>query len=88
MATTIIFFNCLLHAIAFEMPIFYKEQQIGKRRVDFLVESVISGELKAIIKLEGVHFAQAINYLEANNLEIGFLMNFGENGLHFKCWNN
>jgi len=68
----------------FEMPIFYREQQIGTRRVDFLVESVISVELKAITKLEDVHFAQAINYLEAYNLEIGLLVNFGETSLNFK----
>ncbi len=72
----------------FEMPIYYKEQQIGTRRVDFLVESVISVELKAITKLEDVHFAQAINYLEAYNLEIGLLINFGENSLKFSRLNN
>ena len=32
----------------FEMPIFYKEYQIGTRRVDFLVENLISVEMKAI----------------------------------------
>ena len=67
-----------------EMPIFYREEQIGSRRVDFLVEGVISVELKAITKLEDVHFAQAINYLEAYNLEIGLLINFGETSLNFK----
>jgi len=72
----------------FEMPIFYKEIQIGTRRVDFLVENVISVELKAIIKLEDVHFAQAINYLEAYNLEIGLLINFGEASLVFKRLTN
>lgn len=72
----------------FEMPIFYKEQQIGTRRVDFLVEGVISVELKANTKLEDVHFAQAINYLEACNLEIGLLINFGETSLIFKRLNN
>lgn len=72
----------------FEMPIFYKEQQIGTRRVDFLVEGVISVELKAITKLEDVHFAQAINYLEAYNLEIGLLINFGETSLKFSRLNN
>ncbi|MBS3026561.1 MAG: GxxExxY protein [Dolichospermum sp. DET50] len=68
----------------FEMPIFYKKEQIGTRRVDFLVESIISVELKAITKLEDVHFAQAINYLETYNLEIGLLINFGETSLNFK----
>lgn len=72
----------------FEMPIFYREEQIGTRRVDFLVEGIISVELKAITKLEDVHFAQAINYLEAYSLEIGLLINFGETSLNFKRLNN
>jgi len=72
----------------FEMPIFYREEQIGTRRVDFLVEGVISVELKAITKLEDVHFAQAINYLEAYNLEIGLLINFGEISLNFHRLSN
>jgi len=72
----------------FEMPIFYRNQHIGTRRVDFLVEDVISVELKAITKLEDVYFAQAINYLEAYNLEIGLLINFGEQSLVFKRLTN
>jgi GxxExxY protein len=72
----------------FEMPIFYREEQIGTRRVDFLVEGIISVELKAMTKLEDVHFAQANNYLEAYNLEIGLLINFGENSLNFKRLTN
>jgi GxxExxY protein len=72
----------------FEMPIFYREEQIGTRRVDFLIEGIISVELKAITLLEDVHFAQAINYLEAFNLEIGLLINFGERSLNFKRLTN
>ena len=68
----------------FEMPIWYREQQIGTRRVDFLVEDVVSVELKALTKLEDVHLAQAINYLEAYNIEVGLLLNFGSNSLEFK----
>ena len=68
----------------FEMNIFYKEILIGTRRVDFLIENVISVELKAVTKLEDVHLAQAINYLEAYNLEIGLLINFGAKSLEFK----
>ena len=72
----------------FDMPIYYKMQQIGTPRVDFLVDEKISVELKAIIKLEDIHFAQAINYLEAYNLEIGLLINFGETSLNFKRLTN
>ena len=67
-----------------EMPIYYKQQQIGKRRVDFLVEEIVSVEIKAITQLEDVHLAQAINYLEAYDLEIGLLINFGSKSLTFK----
>lgn len=72
----------------FEMPIFYRSRQIGTRRVDFLVDRVVSVELKALTKLEAVHLAQAINYLEAYNLEIGLLINFGETSLSFKRLSN
>jgi len=68
----------------YEMPIFYKNEHIGTRRVDFLVESVVSVELKAISQLENVHFAQALNYLEAYNLEIGLIINFGAKKLEYK----
>ena len=72
----------------FEMPIYYREKHIGTRRVDFLIEDILSVELKSVIKLEDVHFAQAINYLEAYNLEIGLLINFGETSLNFKRLRN
>jgi GxxExxY protein len=72
----------------FEMYIYYRNKQIGTRRVDFLVENVVSVELKAVTKLENVQFVQAINYLEAYNLEIGLLINFGENSLIFKRLTN
>ena len=60
-----------------EMPIYYDGQEIGTRRVDFFVEDKIMVELKAVTKLEDVHLAQAINYLEAYNMEVGLLLNFG-----------
>lgn len=71
-----------------DMPIFYRDEEIGTRRVDFLVEGIISVELKATSKLLDVHFAQGINYLEAYNLEIGLLINFGEMSLVFKRLTN
>ncbi len=72
----------------FEMPIYYRDYKIGTRRVDFLVAGTVSVELKAVTKLEDVHFTQAINYLEAYNLEIGLLINFGEPSLVVKRLTN
>ena len=68
----------------FEMTISYKGQVIGTRRVDFLINDLIAIEIKAVIKLEDVHLAQALNYLEAYNLEVGLLVNFGAKSLEFK----
>ena len=67
-----------------EMPLFYKGYEVGTRRVDFLVENKIMVELKAVISLEDTHLAQGLNYLEAYNLEIGLLINFGARSLQFK----
>jgi len=67
-----------------EMPIFYRGEQIGTRRVDFFVEEKVMVELKAVEKLEGVHKARAINYLEAYNMADGLLINFGNLSLEFK----
>lgn len=66
-----------------EMPIYYDGQEIGTRRVDFFVEDKIMVELKAVTKLEDVHLAQAINYLEAYDMEVGLLLNFGAKSLEF-----
>ena len=68
----------------YDMDIFYKEEKVGNRRVDFLVEGLIAVEIKALSQLEPLHLAQAINYLEAFQLEVGLLLNFGSARLEFK----
>ena len=71
-----------------EMAIDYKGYHVGTRRVDFFVEDKIMVEIKAVINLEDVHLAQAMNYIEAYNLEIGLLINFGAKSLQFKRVHN
>ena len=67
-----------------EMPLQYKGYEIGSRRVDFFVENKIMVEIKAVVQLDDVHLAQAINYLEAYGMSIGLLINFGSKSLQFK----
>jgi GxxExxY protein len=67
----------------YELPIHYKEHRIGGRPVDFLVAERIPVELKAMVTLENVHLAQAINYLEAYNMKTGMLINFGSPRLQY-----
>jgi len=68
----------------YEIKIFYKGDQIGLRRVDFLVEKIIPVEIKAITELTDTNLAQSKNYLEAGRIEIGLLLNFGAPSLQFK----
>lgn len=68
----------------FNMKVYYLGEEVGERRVDFFVEGKISVELKAITKLDNTNLAQAKNYLEAYNLEVGLLLNFGAISLEFK----
>lgn len=67
-----------------EKAIFYKNHEIGSRRADFLVERKVLIEIKALIKLEDVHLAQALNYPVAYRLDTGLLLNFGGMKLEFK----
>ena len=67
-----------------EMPIYYRDERVGTRRVDFFVENCVMVELKALEKIEDVHKAQAVNYLEAYNIADGLLINFGGLSLDFK----
>ena len=66
------------------MPIFYEQIKVGTRRADFIVEGKVLIELKAVIRLEDVHLAQALNYLTAYQIEKGLLINFGSTSLEVK----
>jgi len=73
----------LLFIQEFWMSVFYDGVIIGKRRVDFFVENLISVEIKAKAIIEPTHFSQARNYLEVHNLEVGLLSNFGNISLEY-----
>lgn len=79
----------IIHKDEVEIPIFYRNIQVGTRRVDFVINNVIMLEIKACSDLLDVHIAQAINYLEASQFEIGLLINFGSEKLQIKrLYNN
>ena len=67
-----------------EIPIYYEGIEVGTRRADFVVADKVLVELKAIIKLEDVHLAQALNYLTAYKIDKGLLLNFGARSLEVK----
>lgn len=67
-----------------EQTIYYEGIDVGTRRADFVVQSCLIIELKAVINLEDVHLAQVKNYLVAYNFEKGLLINFGSKSLQYK----
>lgn len=66
------------------MTVFYEGEIVGTRRVDFFVEDKIMVELKATIELTDGHLNQCRNYLEAYNLPVGLLINYGSISLQYK----
>ena len=67
-----------------DLPIFYENEKVGSRRVDFFVEKRVLVELKAVECLLTSHHVQTINYLEVFKLPVGLLINFGSSSLEFK----
>jgi len=61
----------------------YKWLEIGKRRVDFLVDEDIMVELKAVTQLEDISKNQIMNYLEAYGVRVWLLINFGKKELEY-----
>lgn len=66
------------------LPLYYRNEEVGARRVDFSVENVLLLELKAVTEILPIHYTQVINYLNAYQLEVGLLPNFGSGSLTFK----
>ena len=64
-------------------PVYYDNEWVGARRVDFVVEKVLLVDLKAISEMNNKEFNQIQNYLE-----VGLLLNFGCTSLKFNRFVN
>jgi GxxExxY protein len=68
----------------FEVIINYAGVEVGKHRLDLLVEGITVIELKAIRNLDDIHFAVVKSYLKAAGNELGLLLNFAKITLEIK----
>ena len=59
--------------------VYYEGEDVGEYYSDLLVEDKVIVELKAAETLIKKHEVQLINYLKATSVEVGLLLNFGEN---------
>jgi len=65
------------------IDVLYRDQKVGRKRVDFLVEEVMV-EIKAKSAIEDVDIVQTLSYLKASGFEVGLLLNFGGKSLGIK----
>src|SRR5713226_6588494 len=88
-----IYRNALLHELRLrnmstkaeiEVQVAYKDLIVGRHRLDMLVEDDVIIELKAISGINDIHIAQVLSYMKATRLEIGLIINFGEESLVWK----
>jgi GxxExxY protein len=61
-----------------QIHVYFKDQLVGEYYADLLVEDKVIVELKATELLMNIHIAQIMNYLKATPVEVGMLLNFGE----------
>ncbi|TWH51616.1 GxxExxY protein [Sporomusa sp. KB1] len=54
----------------------YKGFPVGESRLDFLVDSQLIVELKAVENLAPIHKAQVLSYMKATGYKIALLINF------------
>lgn len=67
-----------------DVAITYDGVEVGKHRLDLLVEDTIVVELKAVKNLQSVHFAVVKSYLRAKRLQHGLILNFAKVTLEVK----
>ena len=58
------------------IKVYYKEESVGEYFADLLVEDKVIVELKTAKRIEKIHEAQLLNYLNATGIQIGLLVNF------------
>ncbi len=61
-----------------QIKVYYKNQVVGEYYADLIIEDKIIVELKACECLISSHITQLLNYLRCTNIEVGFVLNFGE----------
>lgn len=65
-------------------PVVFEGIVVARNYLDFVVEGLVAVELKRGDKFVKAHIDQLYNYLVANNLQLGILVYFGPNRLHYK----
>ena len=60
------------------IPVWFRGRPLGTFAADLVVECAVILELKAVTRLIEAHVAQLMHYLRATQIEVGLVMNFGQ----------
>ncbi|HLA48672.1 MAG TPA: GxxExxY protein [Nitrospinota bacterium] len=67
-----------------EAVVYYEAEEVGRHRLDIVVEDRVIIELKTVEELSKAHYAQVRSYLKATGLKIGLLVNFAKEKADFR----
>jgi GxxExxY protein len=67
-----------------EVVIFYRGQEVGRHKLDMVVENSIIVELKTVEDFHKAHYAQVRSYLKATGLTTALLVNFSKEKSDFR----
>jgi GxxExxY protein len=67
-----------------QFEIKFREQVLGKRYFDFIIDDKIIVEIKRDDKFSKANIDQTIEYLKVSNLKLALLINFGKEGVLYK----
>ena len=67
-----------------EVVVKYDDVEVGRHKLDLIVDDTIIVELKAVKNIEDIHFAIVRSYLRALGKEHGLLINFSKKILEVK----
>lgn len=65
--------------------IYYDRHDVGRHRLDLVVEGRVIIELKTVEALSRAHYAQVRSYLKATGLHVALLVNFADHRADFRC---
>jgi GxxExxY protein len=66
------------------ITVFYEGEIVGQFIADIIVDDLVIVELKSVRQLAIAHEVQLVNYLTATHMDVGLLINFGENKVEVK----
>lgn len=66
------------------IPVFYDGFEVGKHRLDILVEDEVILELKAVKELENIFFVTVKSYMKATGKNSALLLNFSKSKLEVR----